>query len=142
MGNKITKQKLGSIIWESANKLRKNLEAHEYKDYILGMLLYKFLCEKQTNWLLSNGIWKSDLQYLDNKFDFSNFEFDNNTTLDSVEEIQEIKQSCIDANGYFIEYRNLFSSWIKNKNNFNIQNFQEAFNDFSASINEKYNYFI
>ncbi|CDZ17843.1 type I restriction-modification system subunit M [Mycoplasma capricolum] len=140
MGNKITKQKLGSIIWESANKLRKNLEAHEYKDYILGMLLYKFLCEKQTNWLLSNGIWKSDLQYLDNKFDFSNFEFDNNTTLDSVEEIQEIKQSCIDANGYFIEYRNLFSSWIKNKNNFNIQNFQEAFNDFSASINEKYNY--
>ncbi|UZK64207.1 type I restriction-modification system subunit M [Mycoplasma mycoides subsp. capri] len=140
MGNKITKQKLGSIIWESANKLRKNLEAHEYKDYILGMLLYKFLCEKQTNWLLSNDIWKSDLQYLDNKFDFSNFEFDNNTTLDSVEEIQEIKQSCMDANGYFIEHRNLFSSWIKNKNNFNIQNFQEAFNDFSASINEKYSY--
>ncbi|MDQ0567874.1 type I restriction-modification system subunit M [Mycoplasma yeatsii] len=140
MSNKITKQKLASIIWESANKLRKNLEAHEYKDYILGMLLYKFLCEKQTNWLLSNGIWESDLQYLDNKFDFSNFEFDENTTLESVEEIEEIRQSCIDANGYFIEYKNLFNSWIENKNKFDIQSFQTAFNDFSASINEKYEY--
>ncbi|PZV98701.1 type I restriction-modification system subunit M [Metamycoplasma auris] len=140
MSNKITKQKLAGIIWESANRLRKNLEAHEYKDYILGMLLYKFLCEKQTNWLLSNGILKSDLKYLDNKFDFSNFEFDNNTSLQNVEDIDVVRQDCIDANGYFIEYRNLFSSWIENKNKFDIQAFQTAFNDFSASINEKYKY--
>ncbi|WFQ93847.1 type I restriction-modification system subunit M [Mycoplasma feriruminatoris] len=140
MGNKITKQKLGSIVWESANKLRKNLEAHEYKDYILGILLYKFLCEKQTNWLLSNGIWKSDLKCLDSKFDFSNFKFDDNTSFGSTEEIEDTKHSCIETNGYFIEYRNLFNSWIENKNVFEIQDFQLAFNEFSRSINEKYDY--
>ncbi|WP_331838521.1 type I restriction-modification system subunit M N-terminal domain-containing protein [Mycoplasma putrefaciens] len=136
MNNKMTKQKLGSIIWESANNLRKNLDAYEYKDYILGMLLYKFLCEKQINWILANDIWKSDLKYLDNKFDFSNFEFDDNTSLENIDEIEQIRQDCVNQNGYFIEYRNLFSSWIKNKNKLNIQNFQEAFMDFNTSINE------
>ncbi|AGJ90631.1 type I restriction-modification system subunit M [Mycoplasma putrefaciens] len=140
MNNKMTKQKLGSIIWESANNLRKNLDAYEYKDYILGMLLYKFLCEKQINWILANDIWKSDLKYLDNKFDFSNFEFDDNTSLENIDEIEQIRQDCVNQNGYFIEYRNLFSSWIKNKNKLNIQNFQEAFMDFNTSINEQYKY--
>lgn len=52
MGNKITKEKLGSKIWDAANQLRDKLEPHEYKDYVLGLVFYKFLCEKQTNYLI------------------------------------------------------------------------------------------
>ncbi|UKS54467.1 type I restriction-modification system subunit M N-terminal domain-containing protein [Mycoplasma feriruminatoris] len=69
MGNKITKQKLGNIIWESANKLRGNIDAFEYKDYVLGLILYKFLCEKQTEYLLLEWVNKDELKYLDSKLD-------------------------------------------------------------------------
>lgn len=34
----MNKQELASKIWESANKMRSKIEAHEYKDYILGFI--------------------------------------------------------------------------------------------------------
>lgn len=46
MGNKIIKEKLGFKIWDVVDKLRVKLELHEYKDYVLGFVFYKFLCEK------------------------------------------------------------------------------------------------
>lgn len=46
MGNKIIKEKLGFKIWVVVNKLRDKLEVYEYKDYVLGLIFYKFLCEK------------------------------------------------------------------------------------------------
>ena len=39
----VNKQQLASRIWASANKLRSKIEAHEYKDYILGLIFYTFL---------------------------------------------------------------------------------------------------
>lgn len=39
-------------------------------------------------------------------------------------------------NGYFIQHRNLFDSWVKNKQKFDIKAFQGAFNDFSDVVNE------
>ncbi|WP_429008812.1 type I restriction-modification system subunit M N-terminal domain-containing protein [Mycoplasmopsis bovis] len=68
MGNKITKEKLGSKIWDAANQLRDKLEPHEYKDYVLGLVFYKFLCEKQTNYLIKNWITSDRLKYLDSKY--------------------------------------------------------------------------
>ncbi|UWV78989.1 type I restriction-modification system subunit M N-terminal domain-containing protein [Mycoplasmopsis felis] len=50
--SKMSKQKLASMIWESANKLRGNLEANEYKNYILGLILYKFLSQKQIDYMI------------------------------------------------------------------------------------------
>ncbi|MHA0290929.1 type I restriction-modification system subunit M N-terminal domain-containing protein [Mesomycoplasma ovipneumoniae] len=47
--SKITKQQLGAKIWHGVNRLRKNLEAYEYKDYILGLLLYKFYVKNRLN---------------------------------------------------------------------------------------------
>ena len=44
----MTKQELAARIWATANELRKNIKASEYKDYILGFMFYKYLCDKDT----------------------------------------------------------------------------------------------
>lgn len=36
----MTKQELAAKIWSTANTLRKNIKASEYKDYILGFMFY------------------------------------------------------------------------------------------------------
>lgn len=41
------KQKLASTLWATADDLRGNVEAYTYKDYILGLLFYKFLSDKE-----------------------------------------------------------------------------------------------
>ena len=55
----MNKQQLASKIWESANKMRSKIEASEYKDFILGFMFYKFLSEKQENFLKDND-WETE----------------------------------------------------------------------------------
>ena len=47
----MNKQQLASKIWESANSMRGKIEANEYKDYILGFIFYKFLSDKEVEFL-------------------------------------------------------------------------------------------
>ena len=51
----MNKQQLASKIWESANKMRSKIEANEYKDYILGFIFYKFLSDKEVEFLKKIG---------------------------------------------------------------------------------------
>lgn len=58
----MTKQELATRIWATANVLRKNIKASEYKDYILGFMFYKYLCDEELNHLLSMGGSFEDLK--------------------------------------------------------------------------------
>ena len=51
----MNKQQLAAKIWESANRMRSKIEANEYKDYILGFIFYKYLSDKEEQWLLARG---------------------------------------------------------------------------------------
>ena len=51
----MNKQQLAAKIWESANRMRSKIEASDYKDYILGFIFYKYLSDKEEQWLLSRG---------------------------------------------------------------------------------------
>lgn len=55
----MNKQQLANKIWASANKMRSKIEANEYKDYILGLIFYKFLSDNEVNYLKSIG-WTDD----------------------------------------------------------------------------------
>ncbi|MDO6857342.1 type I restriction-modification system subunit M N-terminal domain-containing protein [Mesomycoplasma ovipneumoniae] len=134
--SKITKQQLGAKIWHGVNRLRKNLEAYEYKDYILGLLLYKFLCQKQTEYLIDQEFHKDDLYVFDDQLDRSDIDLGNTESIIDWEEVDDKIESMKKENGYFIQHRNLFDSWVKNKQKFDIKAFQGAFNDFSDVVNE------
>ena len=47
----MNKQQLAAKIWESVNKMRSKIEANEYKDYILGLIFYRYLSDKQLETL-------------------------------------------------------------------------------------------
>ena len=57
----MNKQQLAAKIWASANKMRSKIEANEYKDYILGFIFYKFLSDKEVEFLRRNGITTEDM---------------------------------------------------------------------------------
>ena len=111
----MNKQQLASKIWEAANKMRSKIEANEYKDYILGFIFYKFLSDKEVEFLTREGWSREDLETL-------------------VEEDEEIVKYCQDNNGYFIAYDNLFSTWLEMGSDFKVQNVTDALSAFTRLI--------
>ena len=90
----MNKQQLATKIWEAANRMRSKIEANEYKDYILGFIFYKYLSDKEEKYLKSQGATEDDIKQL---------------TEESKAEIEYLQGRI----GYFIEYDNLFSTWLK-----------------------------
>ena len=114
----MNKQQLASKIWESANKMRSKIEANEYKDYILGFMFYKFLSEKEEQEFREMGV-TGDLS----------FASENNPKFEK-EYMEEIQKRL----GYFISYENLFSTWLKMKNDFDVSNVRDALSAFNRLI--------
>ena len=50
----MNKQQLAQKIWASANQMRSKIEASEYKDFILGFIFYKYLSDKEIEFLKDN----------------------------------------------------------------------------------------
>ncbi len=45
------KQELHTKLWEMANELRGNMEAYEFKNYILGLIFYRYLSERTETYV-------------------------------------------------------------------------------------------
>lgn len=112
----MNKQQLAAKIWESANKMRSKIEANEYKDYILGFIFYKFLSEKELKYLKNND-WTDE--YL------PELKEEDKETVDSIQKNL----------GYFISYKNLFSTWISKGKDFSVSDVRDALSAFSRLIN-------
>lgn len=116
----MTKQELASKIWATANELRKNIKASEYKDYILGFMFYKYLSDKELDFLEENGgTLEDDLKNAD----------------DSV--IRLFKDNI----GYFIQHDDLFQVWKTNKK-LGAKEVSEAISRFYDNLNTDYNRFF
>lgn len=113
----MTKQELAAKIWATANELRKNIKASEYKDYILGFMFYKYLSDKEVDYLYEIGG-------------------------ESVEDLIDLGKETIDMfkdhNGYFIEYRDLFSVWQEKGLTLGAKDVSEAIERFYNNLDSKY----
>lgn len=47
---------ISSQLWAMANELRGNMDASEYKNYILAFMFYRYLSEHQEQYLVSNNV--------------------------------------------------------------------------------------
>ncbi len=43
------KKELHNKLWKMANSLRGNMDANEFKDYILGLIFYRYICEHEES---------------------------------------------------------------------------------------------
>ena len=120
-GRKMTvnKQQLASTIWQTANQMRSKIEANEYKDYILGFMFYKYLSEREIQFLKDEGYKDNDIKKVSEK---------------DVQLANHIRRNI----GYFISYDNLFSTWLEKGDDFNIANVRDALNAFDLNIEETY----
>ena len=114
----MNKQQLANKIWQSANQMRSKIEANEYKDYIIGFMFYKFLSDKELQFLKANDFTDENISSL---------------TEEDVEAVEFIKENL----GYFIPYPHLFSTWISKGSDFEIANIRDALNSFSRNIENK-----
>ena len=115
----MNKQQLASKIWETANSMRSKVDAAKYKDYMLGFIFYKYLSEKEEEYLKSMG-WEE--------------EYNSQLNEDNPDIVENIRQNI----GYFISYDNLFSTWIKLKRDFTIANVTDALSAFNRLIYKDY----
>lgn len=117
----MNKQQLAGKIWESANKMRSRIEANEYKDYILGFIFYKFLSEAEVRYMVR----------------LTGFDEDG-----AAQELKEDDAGLVnhvqDNIGYFISYKNLFSTWIGAGSDFNISDVRDALSAFERLIGANY----
>lgn len=112
----MNKQQLATRIWASANKMRSSkIESGEYKDFILGFIFYKYLSDQEAKFLIEQGWDKESIKEVEE------------TDLETVKFVQ-------DNLGYFIGYKNLFSTWLGRGRDFGIKDVTEALSAFNRLI--------
>ena len=120
----MNKQQLANRIWASANNMRNKIEANEYKDYILGLIFYKFLSDTEVKYFTEVCEWEEDeLPELVENYEDVNMK-------NAIKECQE-------HIGFFIEYKYLFSTWLNNPD-FSVQTLSEALSNFERLMSETY----
>ena len=89
---------LESKLWAIADELRGNMDANEFKNYILGFIFYRYLSEKLE--LHMNDELKMDRLTFEQAWEKEDYKDD-------------LKEEGINSLGYFIEPQFLFSKIIK-----------------------------
>lgn len=111
---------LHTRLWAIANDLRGNMEASEFKNYILGLIFYKYLSEKvedRANKLLE----EDDITY--------------DKAWEDEEYREALKEELLNQIGYFVEPDSLFSTLMKKieDGTFDVEMLQGAVNDITES---------
>lgn len=121
-----TAEDIKNKIWAMANELRGNMDASEYRDYILGFMFYRFLSEHQLNWQSENEF--PDLA--GRKLEKINQRYAKEAIGD---DLTEYLKDIADALGYAIEPKFTWISIVErvNDRSFAPSEFQEMFDKFA-----------
>ncbi|CDG64581.1 type I restriction-modification system, M subunit [Methanobacterium sp. MB1] len=113
-------KKLETKLWAIADELRGNMDANEFKNYMLGFIFYKYLSEKIEIYL--NQELKEDGVTFKEAFE-------------DPELKEEVEAEAIENLGYFLEPRCLFKNLIKKAKNgeFILDNLHTAMNQIENS---------
>ncbi|WOO87197.1 type I restriction-modification system subunit M [Mollicutes bacterium LVI A0039] len=92
------KQKLEKVLWSISNDLRGNMDATKFKDYILGLIFFRFLSHNIEDTIK---------------------DFEKGKTIVEIynEYPADVKEECIEQIGYFIEPTQLFANYVEKYNN-------------------------
>ena len=88
MSREQQRAELHRTIWKIANDLRGSVDGWDFKQYVLGMLFYRFISENITDYL-------NQLVHKTGNVDFDYLKIDDATA-------ENARQSTIEAKGFYI----------------------------------------
>jgi len=120
----ITSEEIKARLWDGATELRGSMDASRYKDYMLGLMFYKFLSDKTLETFAGQAGLSKDDNIID---EYTNSHAEFGSQLDAS--IQE-------ALGYYVLPNHLYQTWIKdiNSGDFEVQKVTDSLNNFERTI--------
>ncbi len=95
----LERNELHNTIWKVANELRGSVDGWDFKQYVLGILFYRYISENMTDYI------NKEERKRDPGFDYA---------LLSDEEAEDAKKDLIEEKGFFIPPSALFCNVLKN----------------------------
>jgi type I restriction enzyme M protein len=122
----ITSEEIKRRLWDGANELRGSMDASRYKDYMLGLMFYKFLSDKTLETFKSiaelDGVSENDLvdEYIKAKNEYG-------------DELEKTIQSVL---RYYVSPEYLYQTWLRdiNSGDFEVQKVTDSLNSFERTI--------
>src|SRR5690606_37917604 len=99
-------QELQKRLWNIANDLRGKMGADEFRDYILGLIFYKYLSEKVLN--------SANQELKDEGLQFTDLDAEN---AEHQEFLEALKQESLENMGFFLQPAQLFHSLAERAQN-------------------------
>lgn len=122
----ITSEEIKKRLWDGANELRGSMDASRYKDYMLGLMFYKFLSDKTLDtFKITAGLDKLSENELVEEY--------HKAKTDYGDELEKMIQGVL---GYYVSPEYLYQTWIKdiNSGNFEVQKVIDSLNNFERTI--------
>ncbi|NLC04683.1 MAG: SAM-dependent DNA methyltransferase, partial [Tissierellia bacterium] len=122
----ITSEEIKRRLWDGANELRGSMDASRYKDYMLGLMFYKFLSDKTLDTFKNsanlNGLTEEEL-------------------VEEYKKAREKHDKALDMTiqnilGYYVVPEYLYQTWIAdiNSGDFEVQKVTDSLHNFERSI--------
>ena len=122
----ITSEEIKRRLWDGANELRGSMDASRYKDYMLGLMFYKFLSDKTLDaFKISAGIGNITEEELVKEYKKAR------------ENYGEILDKTIQGIlGYYVVPEYLYQTWISdiNSGDFEVQKVTDSLHNFERSV--------
>lgn len=122
----ITSEEIKRRLWDGANELRGSMDASRYKDYMLGLMFYKFLCDKTLEtFKVTSGLGQMKESELVEEYTKARAEYG--------EPLDKMIQNVL---GYFVLPEYLYQTWLKdiNSGDFEVQKVTDSLNNFERTI--------
>ena len=120
----ITSEEIKARLWNGANELRGSMDASRYKDYMLGLMFYKFLSDQTLKTFATTAGISNDEDWFE---EYKNAHQEYGTALEKMSQ---------DILGYFVRPEHLYQTWVQDMNagNFEVQKVTDSLNQFERSI--------
>lgn len=122
----ITSEEIKRRLWDGANELRGSMDASRYKDYMLGLMFYKFLSDKTLEtFKITAGLGQLSENELVDEYAKAKIEYGD-----------DLEKMIQDVLGYYVSPQYLYQTWLKdiNSGNFEVQKVSDSLNNFERTI--------
>ncbi len=123
----ITSEKIKRRLWEGANELRGSMDASRYKDYMLGLMFYKFLSDKTLEKYKDLTRSKEQGSKLVQEYKEASLKY------------KSLYKTIQTHLGYYVASEYLYQTWIEDINNgtFEVQKVTDSLNSFERTISQE-----